>query len=58
MDMFIRLSKALDVEMWEMFDFGHKASRKDLKAALGKIASEVNEEQLRLAVKLLRAITR
>lgn len=58
MDMFIRLADALGVEMWEMFDFAHRGSRKDLKSILNKIAGEVDEEQLRLAVKVLRAVLR
>ena len=58
LNMLIRLANALDVEMWEMFDFGHKVSRKDLKATLAKIAGEADEEQLRLVVKVLRAVIR
>ena len=58
LDMFIRLADALGVEIWEMFDFGHDVGRKDLKLLLNKIAGEANEEQLRLAVKVLRAIIR
>jgi len=58
LDMFIRLANALGVEIWEMFDFGHDVSRKDLKSLLNKITGEANEGQLRLMVKVLRAITR
>jgi len=58
LDMFIRLANALDVEMWEMFDFGHTGSRRDLKSILNKIAGEANEEQLRLMIKVLRAMAR
>jgi hypothetical protein len=56
--MFIRLADALGVEMWELFDFGHRGSRRDLKSILNKIAGEAGEEQLRLMVKVLRAIMR
>lgn len=58
LDMFIRLADALGVEIWELFDFGHGASRKDLRSLLNKITGEANEGQLRLAVKVLRAIIR
>lgn len=58
LDMFIRLANALEVEMWEMFDFGHRGSRRDLKSLLNKIAGDANEEQLRFMVKVLRAIAR
>ncbi len=56
--MFIRLADALEVEMWEMFDFGHSGSRKELKSLLNKIAGNADEEQLRLVVKVLRAVLR
>lgn len=58
LDMFIRLADALEVEIWEMFDFGHDVNRKDLKSLLNKITGEAEEDQLRLAVKVLRAIIR
>lgn len=58
LDMFIKLAHALDVEIWELFDFGHGVSRKDLKSLLNKIGGEADEEQLRLALKVLRAIIR
>lgn len=58
LDMFMKLANALEVEMWEMFDFGHRGSRRDLKSILNKIAGEAEEENLMLAIKVLRAITR
>lgn len=58
LNMLIRLANALEVEMWEMFDFGHRGSCRDLKSILNKVAGEANDEQLRLMVKVLRAITR
>ncbi|MBI5197891.1 MAG: helix-turn-helix transcriptional regulator [Nitrospirae bacterium] len=58
LDMFIRLSEALDVEMWEMFDFGHNLTHRDLKTALNKLSQGAEEEKLRLAIKVLRAVIR
>ena len=58
LDMFIGLANALDVEMWEIFDFRHRSSRKDLKSILNKITVEADENQLMLAVKILRAVMR
>lgn len=58
LDMFIRLTNALGVEMWELFDFAHTVRRKDLKSLLNKIAGEADEEQLKLVVKILRAVLR
>lgn len=58
LDMFIRLANALEVEMWEIFDFCHRGSRRDLKSILNKITGDANEEQLRFMVKVLRAMAR
>ncbi len=58
LDMFIRLADALGVEVWELFDSGHIGSRKDFKTFLNKLSVEADEDQLRLAVKVLRAVIR
>ncbi len=57
-DMLMKFSDALKVEMWELFDFGHEKGPKELKEMLKWFASELPEEELKLAVKLLRALTR
>lgn len=58
LDMFIKLSNALEIEMWEMFDFGHVVSNKELKGAIQNITKTADEPTLRLALKVLRAVTR
>lgn len=58
LDMLIRFAEALKVEMWEMFDFGHEVGTKELKDTLTKFMKEADEEKLRAAVKLLRAVMR
>lgn len=58
LDMFIKLANALEVEMWEMFDFGHVVSNKELKGAIQNIAKTADERTLRLALKILRAVAR
>ncbi len=58
LDTLIKLGDALGVEMWEIFDFGHIANRKNLKEALSKLARETDEETLRLGVKVFRALVR
>ena len=58
LDMFIKVASALEVEMWEMFDFGHVASHKEIKGAIQNIARTADEPTLRLALKILRAVTR
>lgn len=57
-DMLIKFADALKVEMWEIFDFGHEAGLKELREALDKLSKEADEEKLRTAVKLLRAVVR
>ncbi len=58
LEMLIKISGALDVEMRETFDFSHKESLRDLKEFLIKFIKEAKEEQIRLAIKILRAVLR
>jgi len=58
LDMFIKLSNALEVEMLEMFDFGHVVSHKELKEAVQNISKTADETTLRLVLKVLRAVIR
>jgi len=57
-DMLIKLSDALKADLWELFDFGHEVGKKDLKGILNKFIKEIDEEKLRLAIKILRAMAR
>ena len=56
--MLIKFSDALKVEMWEIFDFGHEVSQKELKDTMSRFLKELDEDKLRMAVKLLRAVVR
>ena len=58
LDMLIKLSNALEVEMWEMFDFGHVAGHKELRDAIQNLVKTADEPALRLALKILRAVVR
>jgi len=58
LDMLIKLSHALEVEMWEMFDFGHVLSQKELKETFQSLAKSSDETTLRLALKVIRAVSR
>lgn len=58
LDMLIKLSHALDVEMWEMFDFGHVLSQKELKDTFNSLVKSSDEPTLRLALKVIRAVSR
>ena len=57
-DMLIKLSDALKADLWELFDCGHEVGKKDLKGILNKFIKEIDEEKLRLAIKILRAMAR
>ena len=58
LDMLIKLSNALEVEMWEIFDFRHVVSQKELKDAIQKFSKTSDESTLRLALKVIRAVSR
>ncbi|MFA5073711.1 MAG: helix-turn-helix transcriptional regulator [Nitrospirota bacterium] len=59
LDMLIKISDALEVELWELFDFQHEANSKTLRELLKKLVTEIeDEEKLRTAVRLLRTIAR
>ncbi|MDI6801786.1 MAG: helix-turn-helix transcriptional regulator [Thermodesulfovibrionales bacterium] len=58
LDMLIKLSNALEVEMWEMFDFGHAANRKELKDAIHDFTKTADDARLSLAFKIIRAVSR
>lgn len=58
LDLFLRLAKALDVEMWELFDFGHEVSPAELKKVLSGLTKELDEERLKDVVKVVRALIR
>lgn len=57
-DLLIKLSEALGAEMWEMFDYGHEVAPKELREALKKYAKELTDEQLKSAVRILKALVR
>ena len=58
LDMLIKLANALEVEMWEIFDFGHVVNQKELKDAIQSFSNSADEPTLRLALKIIRAVSR
>ncbi len=59
LDLFIKLTNALEIEMWEMFDFGHfEISNSNTKKAIHKIISLLDTERLHIVLKVIRAIVR
>lgn len=59
LDMLIKISKALEVDMWELFDFKHEVSTNQLKEMLKGFANEIDDdEKLKTAVRVLRVMVR
>jgi transcriptional regulator with XRE-family HTH domain len=58
LDMLIKLANALEVEMWEMFDFGHNIRDKEVKDKILAFTKCADPEKLRLALKIIRAVSR
>ena len=58
-DIITKLANALQVEVKDFFEFAHEAKNtRELKEIISNLLKEVDEEQLRLAVKVLRALVR
>lgn len=59
LNLIIRISTALNVELGELFEFKHETSSKKLREMLKGFANEIeDEEKLKTAVKVVRAIIR
>ncbi len=57
-DMLMNFSDNLEVEMWELFDFGYEVSTKELRGILNRFSKELDGENLKLAVRVLRTLAR
>lgn len=58
-DIITKLANALQVEVKDFFAFAHEAKNtRELKEIISNLLKEVDEERLRLAVKVLRALVR
>ncbi|MBI5235646.1 MAG: helix-turn-helix transcriptional regulator [Deltaproteobacteria bacterium] len=57
-DTLIKIANALEIEMWELFDFGHRMTLRDIRELMNKFVDGADEEKLRLAVKVFRSILR
>jgi transcriptional regulator with XRE-family HTH domain len=59
LDALERMAIALDVELKDFFEFEHQAkSQKELKEKLNKLLKDVDIDKFRLALKVIRAISR
>ncbi len=57
-DMLIKLSASLKVDMQEMFDFGHEKSPKQLRKELLSYSKGVKDEDLKQAIRIIKAVSR
>ncbi len=59
MEVLLKLTGALNIEIKDLFEFSHKASsQKELKETLNSLLKEADDERLRLVVKIVKAIVR
>lgn len=57
LDRLAKLAKALNVEMKDFFEFAHESrNSSELREVLNSLMKEATEEQLKIAIKVLRAI--
>lgn len=57
LDTLIRLSKALDVELYDMFALSHHGkTARDLKALISSFLKDSDTDKLRLTAKIVKAI--
>jgi transcriptional regulator with XRE-family HTH domain len=57
-DTLVKIAKGLSIEVWELYDFAPHGTVKELKAAARKLLDELDEQKLRLVIKIVRAIAR
>lgn len=57
-EMLAKLSDTLEVDLWEFFDFAQPETIKELRETLRNVMQGANEQQLRLALKVFRAVAR
>lgn len=51
-----RIAHALEVELRDLFEFGHQATSQEIRANLRKMIQETDEERLRMIFKVWQAI--
>jgi hypothetical protein len=56
--MLIKFADALKVEVLEIFGFRHEVTFKDFRDMAHRFVKDADEEKLRMAIKVLRAVLR
>ncbi len=57
-EMLAKLADSLEVELWELFNFGPPGTLMDLRKTVRKLAQEADEARLRVALKVFQAVVR
>lgn len=57
-DVFMKLAHAYKVELWELLDYGHEMSRKEMETKICSISKSAKNEDLRLIIKFYNALAR
>jgi transcriptional regulator with XRE-family HTH domain len=57
-DTFLKLARVYKVELWELLNYGHEVNRKDMESRLCNVAKNAKDEDLRLILKFINALTR
>jgi transcriptional regulator with XRE-family HTH domain len=58
LDTLDNISKALGIEMKDIFEFAHEATSRQVKSEINKLVQEADDNDLKLVLKILRAIIR
>jgi len=54
----MKYSDVLQVEMWELLDFQHEVSPRELKELIGNLLKEIDDEKLKLITRIIRTVAR
>jgi transcriptional regulator with XRE-family HTH domain len=55
-DMLMKISDALEVEIMELFNYRHDENLYELRKIMSRFAKELDEEKLKLAIKIVGAL--
>jgi transcriptional regulator with XRE-family HTH domain len=58
LDTFLKLSRALNVDLWELLNYSHQLTNKEIQARISDILKISSDKDARLFLKLLDVITK
>lgn len=57
-DVLLKLAHVYKVELWELLDYGHEATRQEMESRICAITKNSKDEDLRLILRFANTITR